>query len=43
LVEADFLVNIYEDEESLDAARRVKDGLFKTKTGKKYISDMFNL
>lgn len=43
LVEADFLVNLYEDNESRDAAANVRDKIFKTKTGLKYINDMFAL
>ena len=41
LVEADFLVNLYEDGESADAALRVRDKLFKTKTGKEILTQMF--
>ncbi len=41
LVEADFIVNIYEDNESRDAVMNIKNKIFKTKTGKKYIDDMF--
>lgn len=41
LVEADFLVNLYEDNESRDAAASVRDKIFKTKTGIRYINDMF--
>lgn len=41
LVEADFIVNIYEDNESREAVKNIKDRIFKTKTGKKFIDDMF--
>lgn len=41
LVEADFIVNIYEDNESYDAVMNIKNKIFKTKTGKKYIDNMF--
>lgn len=41
LVEADFIVNIYEDNESRDAVMNIKNKIFRTKTGKKYIDDMF--
>lgn len=41
LVEADFIVNIYEDNESRDAVMNIKNKIFKTKTGKKYIDDIF--
>ncbi len=43
LVEADFLVNLYEDNETMQAVQTVKEHIFKTETGKKYISDMFGL
>ena len=35
LVEADFLVNIFENGMEQEAARKVRDNIFKTKTGKK--------
>ena len=41
LVEADFIVNIYEDNESKKAVRKIYDSIFKTVTGKKYIKDLF--
>ncbi len=41
LVEADFIVNIYEDNESVEAIKKIHKNIFKTKTGKKYIEDMF--
>ena len=45
LVEADFLVNAFEDEVDIDAIRTVRERLFRTKTGTKlldllYLSDM---
>lgn len=43
LVEADFLVNAYEDNLSRDAVIRFRDKLFKTKTGIKMINDIFSL
>lgn len=43
LIEADFIVNLYEDNESLDAVRSVRDKLFKTECGKKILNDMFGL
>lgn len=43
LVEADFLVNIYEDGESKEAALMARDRIFKTETGKKYLSLMYDL
>ena len=41
LVEADFLVNLFEDNESLDAARSVYNKIFKTSSGKKLLAQMF--
>lgn len=40
LVEADFLVNLYEDNESREAAVRVGDRIFRTAAGKQLLSDM---
>lgn len=40
LVEADFLVNLYEDGESREAAARVGERIFRTATGKQLLSDM---
>ena len=40
LVEADFLVNLYEDGEDAAAAGRVGERLFRTATGKRLLSDM---
>lgn len=41
LVEADFIVNIYEENESRNSVMNIKNKIFKTKTGKKYIDSMF--
>ena len=41
LVEADFIVNIYEDNESREAAEKVYDNIFKTETGKRYMRNLF--
>jgi uncharacterized protein len=41
LVEADFLVNIYEDEMSEGAVISAKDKYFKTSTGKKLIESLY--
>lgn len=41
LVEADFLVNLYEDDESLRAIDKAYKKIFKTKTGKKIFRQMF--
>ena len=43
LVEADFLVNLYEDQESKQAAERVREKIFRTKTGKDICTRMFGL
>lgn len=41
LVEADLLVNFYEDETSSENAKQTGDRLFRTETGKEYLSLMF--
>jgi len=41
LIEADFLVNLFEDNESLDAVRAVRKNIFRTKTGLKLLDDMY--
>lgn len=41
LVEADFLVNLYEDDLPKSAAERVRDHIFKTKAGKQLLNEMF--
>jgi len=41
LVEADFLVNIYEDDMPPDAIRSVHDRVFKTKAGKKMLRALY--
>ena len=41
LVEADFLVNIYEDNLSAEAARKVRQTIFKTKAGIDLLDKMF--
>lgn len=43
LVEADFLVNLYEDQESKQAAEHVREKIFRTKTGKDICTRMFGL
>lgn len=42
LVEADFLVNLYEDGVSKEAVNNVKDKIFKTSTGLKLLKNMYN-
>lgn len=43
LVEADFLVNLYEDGESKKTAENVLNKIFKTEAGKKLLTDMYGL
>lgn len=43
LVEADFLVNLYEDHSSKDTAQNVCNNIFKTETGRQICIDMFSL
>lgn len=43
LVEADFLVNLYEDAVSLDAVRKAYEKIFRTESGKKICRNMFGL
>ena len=43
LVEADFLVNLYEDEVSSDAVRKAYQNIFKTESGRKVCLNMFGL
>lgn len=41
LVEADFLVNLFEDGSSRETAEKVQKNIFKTKTGTKYLTNLF--
>ncbi len=41
LVEADFLVNLFEEHESAEAVRRARDRIFRTKTGKHILDAMY--
>ena len=43
LIEADFLVNAYEDNLSKDAIKKAKDVIFRTETGTKFLDDIFAL
>jgi uncharacterized protein len=43
LVEADFLVNMFEDDMCMNAIRNVRERVFKTATGIKLLDDMFGL
>lgn len=43
LVEADFLVNAYEDDMPKAAITRFRNQYFKTETGKQYLNEMFQL
>ncbi|MCQ2203526.1 MAG: HD domain-containing protein [Bacteroidales bacterium] len=41
LIEADFLVNLFEDNESKEAIRKVRNSIFKTSSGLKMIDEMY--
>lgn len=43
LVEADFLVNIYEDDMNKTQIMSIKDKIFKTKSGNQLLEDLYNL
>ena len=43
LVEADFLVNVFEDNMSIDAIRKIDNNIFRTRTGKKFLNTMFEV
>ena len=43
LVEADFLVNLYEDDASVEMASRAMERIFKTKTGIQICRTQFNM
>jgi uncharacterized protein len=43
LVEADFLVNLFEDGESRDTVLKVREKIFRTETGKRILNDMFGI
>ena len=43
LVEADFLVNLFEDGEGRDTILKVKDKIFRTENGKRLLDDMFDI
>ena len=43
LVEADFIVNLYEDGVDKKAIENVYNNIFKTNTGKQILKDMFKL
>lgn len=43
LIEADFLVNAYEDGMSLSAIRSLRDKVFTTETGKMYLRQLFQV
>lgn len=43
LVEAAFLVNAFDDKLDKESIKIVRDTVFKTKAGKKYLTDMFNI
>lgn len=41
LVEADFIINIYEDQMELSSIKSIYDKIFKTKTGLSYLEKMY--
>lgn len=43
LIEADFLVNIFEENYTASQIEALKDKYFKTKTGIKYLNNMFGI
>ncbi len=43
LVEADFLVNLYENGDGKEEALSVRERIFRTETGKRILNDMFEL
>ena len=43
LVEADFLVNLYEENASEHAIRQAKERIFKTKSGIRLLEEMFKI
>ncbi len=43
LVEADFLVNLFEDNANMDAIQNAYDRIFRTEAGKKICIDMFGI
>lgn len=43
LIEADFLVNAYEDNLSADAIKNVREKIFRTKSGIEFLNNIFNL
>ena len=43
LIEADFLVNLYEDDESMDAVRAVCRTIFRTVSGTKMLETMYGI
>jgi uncharacterized protein len=43
LVEADFLVNLFEDGESKDTVTKVREQIFRTETGKRLLDNMFDI
>lgn len=43
LVEADFLVNLYEENADKTAVKNAYDSIFKTKTGRRLCAEMYNI
>lgn len=42
LIEADFIVNIFEDKIDADSIKNIREKIFKTETGKKILDNMYN-
>lgn len=43
LVEADFIVNLFEDQANEEAVRKARDKIFRTRTGTQILNEMFGL
>lgn len=43
LIEADFIVNAFEDDISMETIKDIHDKIFKTASGKKFLEDMYNI
>ena len=43
LIEADFIVNLYEDNASAEAVKNAYDRVFATESGKKLLADIFGI
>jgi HD superfamily phosphodiesterase len=43
LIEADFIVNAFEDDVSMETIKDIHDKIFKTASGKKFLEDLYNI